>query len=136
VPIATFHTTRCTPGQRRRLLEEGSVVYADVLGSPVERVRVYVTDHEPDSVAVGGRIVADGAPAAPYFTAVVLEGRSAEQRARLLAALTELVADVLAIDPAVVRGHVVRVSGEDWGIGGTPAAQVRAAEIRQRAEGA
>ncbi|MFN8189020.1 MAG: tautomerase family protein [Nocardioidaceae bacterium] len=136
MPIATFHTTACTPEQRRRLLEEGSVVYADVLGSPVERVRVYVTDHEPDAVAVGGRVVADGAPAAPYFTAVVLEGRPAEQRARLLAALTSLAADVLAIDASAVRGHIVQVSAEDWGIGGTPAAQVRAAEIRQRAEGA
>lgn len=136
MPIATFHTIGCTTQQRRRLLEEGSVVYADVLGSPVERVRVYVTDHEPDAVAVGGRVVADGAPAAPYFTAVVLEGRPAEQRARLLAALTSLAADVLAIDASAVRGHIVQVSAEDWGIGGTPAAQVRAAEIRQRAEGA
>ena len=134
MPIATFHTIGSTAAQRRRLLEQGCAVYADVLGSPVERVRVYVTDHEPDSVAVGGRLVADGAAAAPYFTAVVLEGRPAEQRARLLAELTALAAEVLGVPAGLVRGHVVQVSGDDWGIGGTPASQVRAAEIRDRAE--
>lgn len=135
MPIATFHTVGCSPDQRRRLLEEGSVRYAAALGSPVDRVRAYVVDHAPGSVAVGGRLVSDGAAAAPYFTAVVLEGRPVEQRARLLADLTDLVAEVLEVAPATVRGHVVQVSPEDWGIGGRPAAQARADEIRARQAG-
>lgn len=133
MPVATFHTVGCTPAQRRRLLVEGSRAYAAVLDAPVERVRVYVTDHAPDAVAVGGRVVAEGAPAAPFFTAVVLAGRPAAQRERLLAELTALAADVLEVDAALVRGHVVQVDPEDWGIGGRPAAQARAAEIRDRA---
>ena len=133
MPVATFHTVGCTPAQRRRLLVEGSRTYADVLDAPVERVRVYVTDHAADAVAVGGVVVAEGAPAAPFFTAVVLAGRPAEQRHRLLAELTALAAGVLEVDPAVVRGHVAQVDPEDWGIGGRPAAQARAAEIRDRA---
>ena len=55
---------------------------------------------------------------------------------RLVVALSQAADVLLAIDPSAVRGHIVQVSAEDWGIGGTPAAQVRAAEIRQRAEGA
>jgi phenylpyruvate tautomerase PptA (4-oxalocrotonate tautomerase family) len=133
VPVATFHTVGCTPAQRRRLLVEGSATYAAVLDSPVERVRVYVTDHAPDAVAVGGEVVAEGAPAAPFFTAIVLAGRPAEQRERLLAELTAVAADVLEVDPSLVRGHVVQVDPEDWGIGGRTAAQARATEIRDRA---
>lgn len=132
MPVATIHTVGCTDAQRRRLLVEGSLTYAAVLGSPVERVRVYVTDHAADAVAVGGVVVAEGAAPAPYFTAAVLTGRPPEQRRALLAELTALVAEVLGVAPAVVRGHVVQVDPEDWGIGGVPAADVRAAEIRAR----
>lgn len=136
MPIATFHVVTCTPEQRRRLLHDGSRAYAEALESPVERVRCYVVAHGPGAVAVGGETVEDGAPAAPYFTAVVLAGRPAEQRARLLADLTSVMAEVLVIDPGVVRGHVIQVDPEDWGIGGVPAAEVRAGEIRARTEDA
>lgn len=131
MPIATFHVVGCTPAQRSRLLEEGSAIYAAALESPVERVRCYVVPHLPEEVAVGGEV---GASSAPYFTAVVLAGRSAGQRARLLGDLTALTAEVLDVPVGSVRGHIVQVDPEDWGIGGVPAAEVRVAEIKARAE--
>lgn len=70
---------------------------------------------------------------APYFTAIVLAGRPAEQRHRLLAALTDILVEVLGVDRGLVRGRIIQVEPEDWGIGGTPAAAVRRDEITARA---
>ena len=74
-----------------RLLEAASRRYAEVLESPLERIRSYATLHPREHWAVGG---ATGGAPAPYFTAIVLEGRPVEQRHRLLADLTDLLVDV------------------------------------------
>ncbi|MEU7812569.1 tautomerase family protein [Pseudonocardia sp. NPDC049154] len=135
MPVAHFHIVRrgVDPAQRRRLLVEASRVYAEVLDSPIERVRVFVVEYDPESAAVGGEVVAEGAPAAPYFTAIVLAGRPATQRQELLARLTDLVVDVLGAERRLVRGRIVEVAPENWAIGGVAAASVRADEIAARA---
>ncbi|WP_433505726.1 tautomerase family protein [Pseudonocardia halophobica] len=135
MPVAHFHVVRdgVDPAQRRRLLVEASRIYAEVLDSPIERVRVFVVEYDAETAAVGGEIVAEGAPAAPYFTAVVLAGRPATQRGELLARLTDLVVDVLGVERRRVRGRIVEVAPENWAIGGVGAASVRADEIAARA---
>lgn len=133
MPILNFHLTegRHTAAQHERLLREGSTYYAEVLESPIERVRAFVTLHRPELVALAG---VPGAGPAPYFTFLVLEGRPVEQRQRLLEGLTDLVVDVLGVDRDLVRGHCLRVEPQDWAIGGVPASLARRHEIQARAE--
>ena len=131
MPILEVHLVEGDhpPSEHARLLEVLSRRYAEVLASPIERVRAYLTVHPRASWAVGG--VVDTAPA-PFFTALVLEGRPVEQRHRLLAAFTDDLVAVLRVERARVRGRVIEVPPDDWGIGGEPASGVRRNEIADR----
>lgn len=133
MPVAHIYLTAATPEQERRLLEEASVQYAEALASPLDRVRIFVHRLPPESVAVGGRVVADGALPAPFFTALVLRGRPVEQRHRLLAVFTDLLVEILGADRSLIRGLVTEVDPDGWGIAGLPASRLRATEIAARA---
>ncbi|MFC5138511.1 4-oxalocrotonate tautomerase family protein [Actinomycetospora rhizophila] len=118
------------PDEHARLLELLSRRYAEVLESPLERVRAYLTLHAREHWAVGG---STGAAPAPYFTAIVLEGRPVEQRHRLLAEVTDLIVGVLGVERSRVRGRIIQVPPDDWAIGGVPASGARRDEIAARA---
>lgn len=135
MPVAHFHlpSGAATPEQERQLLIEASQVYAAVLDSPIERVRTFLVHHEATRMAVAGQIVADSGVVAPYFTAIVLAGRPVAQRQRLLLAFTDLIVGVLGVDRTAVRGRIIEVAPENWGIGGQPASGARAEEIAARA---
>lgn len=128
LPADTFDDQRC-----RRMLLDLSEVYARILDSPIERVRVFLEFHPPSAVAVGGRIVAEGGPPAPFFTAIVLAGRPESQRRDLLRAFTDTLVDCLGVDRSLVRGRIIEVAPANWGIAGDTAAETRAAEIAARA---
>ena len=68
MPVLEYHLAEgsFTAAQGERLLVESSRFYAEVLKSPIERVRVFIHAHKPHAVAVGGIPVARGAPPAPY----------------------------------------------------------------------
>jgi 4-oxalocrotonate tautomerase family enzyme len=131
VPVLEVHLVEGdhAPAAIARLLEAASRRYAEVLESPLERIRAYATLHPREHWAVGG---ATGGAPAPYFTAVVLEGRPVEQRHRLLADLTDLLVDVLGATRSRVRGRIIQVPPDDWGIGGVPASGARRDEIAAR----
>ncbi|MGI5132613.1 tautomerase family protein [Pseudonocardia sp. CA-107938] len=130
MPILEVHLVEGThtSTQHTELLRTLSVRYAELLEAPVERVRAYLTLHRPEHWVVGG----EPGKAAPYFTALMLEGRPAEQRARVLGALTDIVVDVLGVERRDVRGRIIQVPPEDWGIGGVPASAARRDEIAAR----
>lgn len=132
MPIAHFHLVDPTPDQRRELLVRGSEAYAEAFESPIDRVRVFIHSYAADSAAVGGVPVAEGAPAAPFFTCLAMGGRPVEQQQRAIRVFTDLLEDVLGIDRSVIRGMVTEVNPDTWGIAGEPASQVRAAEIAAR----
>ena len=131
MPILEVHLVEGehAAAQVAELLERMSARYAEVLASPLERIRAYVTLHRPEQWATGGVAGVE----APYFTAIVLEGRSAEQRRRLLEAFTDIIVDTLGVDRRAVRGRIIQVSPDDWAIGGVPASAVRSTEIAGRA---
>lgn len=133
MPVAHFHlpASTFTAGQERDLLVRASATYSRVLDSPIERVRAFLVHYPASSIAVAG--VLDSVSPAPYFTAIVLAGRSVEQRQELLGALTDDVVETLGVDRGGVRGQIIEVLPENWGIGGTPATGLRAAEIAERA---
>ena len=134
MPVVEFHLVEGSldADQRRRLFAEGSARYAEVLDSPVERIRALVTLRPPESVAIGGVPVAETGAEAVYVTALMLQGRPVEQAQAALRALTDLVVEVLGVARDGVRARVVRVPPEEWAIGGEPAAAVRAQEVQAR----
>lgn len=135
MPVVTFHlVSGAYPADSLgRLLGASAQVYCDVLGTPVDRVRVFVRTYEPEHCLVGGVVVGDGGNPAPYFEFVLLAGRPPEHRRRLLRAFTDLLVDHLGADRGLVRGRAVEVEPDDWGIAGEPAGVRRADEIRARA---
>mgnify|MGYP003628694832 CR=1 FL=1 len=136
MPILEFHLTEdsYSDQQCEQLLLEATQLYADVLKSPLERIRVFIHLHKPSMMAVGGRLVSKGAPEAPYFHFLVLLGRPVEERQRLLTGFTDLVVKILGAERKLVRGGCWPIAPEDWAIGGTPASVLRAAEVKARAE--
>jgi phenylpyruvate tautomerase PptA (4-oxalocrotonate tautomerase family) len=131
VPIVTVHLLdgRHPPERLAGMLAALTERYAAVLESPVGRIRAAVVPHAPEHWATGGEIGLE----APWFTALVLADRPADQRARLLAALTDVLVAQLDCERSLVRGQIVPVDAADWGIGGVPAAAARRAEIDARA---
>lgn len=135
MPIAHFHLVDgvWSDAQVGRLLERASQAYSTVLESPIERVRTFVVRYRPSDVATGGVLVRDGGAPAPYFTALVLRGRPEQERHELLTTLTDVVVDELGCERSLVRGQIIQIDPEDWGIGGQPASQARSGEIAARA---
>lgn len=136
MPVAHFHLADGTVDrtQQQRLLVEASQCYSQVLGSPMERVRTFIVRYDPAALAVAGEVVADGASAAPYFTAIVLAGRPAQQRHELLTRFTDLIVEILEVPRDLVRGQIIEVKPENWGIAGVAASAVRADQIATRTE--
>lgn len=125
-----------TDAQCEQLLVESSRLYAEVLKSPLDRVRVVIHLYKPQMAATGGVPVHRGGRSAPYFHFLVLQGRPVEERHALLTGFTDLVVRILGAERALVRGGCWPISPEDWAIGGTPASVMRAAEVKARAEAA
>lgn len=134
MPILNIHLVRGqhAPATVETLLLRCSETFAAGLRCPIERVRVFVTEHEPGQVCVGGQMISASGVAAPYFSFIVLEGRSLEDRQNLLAGFTDLIVDILGVRRELVRGGIVPVAPEDWSIGGAPASHLRQSEIEAR----
>ncbi|MGL5011055.1 MAG: tautomerase family protein [Paracoccaceae bacterium] len=63
----------------------------------------------------------------PYVNIkVTREGVTADQKARLIKGVTDLLVDVLDKSPATTFVVIDEVEMEDWGIGGLPVAEYRA----------
>ncbi|MDE3011009.1 MAG: tautomerase family protein [Pseudomonadota bacterium] len=135
MPVVNFHLVsgQANAAQHAQLLRRATALYADLLAAPVERIRVFITEHPASQFMVGGRLASEGGAPAPFFDCIVMDGRPVEQRHRILAEFTELLVDVLGVDRTVVRGTCRRVDPDDWGIAGQPASVLRAAELRERA---
>ncbi|WP_068804269.1 tautomerase family protein [Thauera phenolivorans] len=135
MPILHFHLAEghYATEQHERLLTEASRFFADVLRCPIDRVRAFIHLYRPELTAVGGVPVSREGTRAPYFSFIVMEGRPLEERHRLLAGFTDIVADVLGVERSLVRGGIVPVQPENWSIGGEPASVRRRDEIAARA---
>lgn len=136
MPVVEFHLAEglYADDQLDRLLDAASLLYAEVLNSPIDRVRVYLHLVKPEHMAVGGKRVSRGAPAAPYFTFLVLEGRPLAECEALMAGFTDLLVEILGVERGLVRGGCRPIPPQYWSIGGVSAASLRAGEIAARAE--
>jgi 4-oxalocrotonate tautomerase len=138
MPVVNFHliSQQSTPSQDERLLKEAAKLYGEVLKSPMERVRAFITVHAAEQFLVAGELVSNNGLHAPYFDFIVLEGRPLEERHRLMAGFTDLLVDILGVQRDLVRGSCRRIEPEDWSIGGVAASELRANEIKARADAA
>lgn len=136
MPILTIHLAEghYSDAQCEKLLVESSQLYADVLKSPIERVRVFIQTHKPSHIAIGGVPSSKSQVKAPYFHFLVLKGRSLEERHQLLRGFTDLIVEILQVDRAFVRGGCWPIPPEDWAIGGQPATVKRADEVDARSK--
>jgi len=123
-----------------QLLADVSEIMARVLQAPKERLEVWISEIDPDLWAIAGEpasAVLQRAPLTevemPFVQMVLLAGRPVEQHHALIAEITACIERVLGTAPGRVRIHIAEVSPDRWGIGGQPAAAVRAAEIAARA---
>ncbi len=134
MPILEYHLTdgQYTDAQCEKLLVESSKLYAKILKSPMDRVRVVIHQHKPSMVAVAGVLMNKGGNSAPFFFFLALLGRPVEERQALLTGFTDLVVEILGAERSVVRGGCWTIPPEDWSIGGTPASVLRAAEVKAR----
>lgn len=139
--IQTFILKGRPREQVHRLIAAMTDTVARVIESPKERLRVWVSEIEPGAWGIGGVPVSllvtsekDEDTEMPLVQITLLEGRSKEQHHRLIAAVTEVVEDVLLARKDRIRVSISEVKPDSFGIGGVPASIVREAEIRARAE--
>lgn len=73
----------------------------------------------------------------PLVRIDILEGRPPEVIEELHARVASLVAEIIGSPLDRIRTYVTEIPAENWGIGGVPAARVRADEVeaRRRAAG-
>lgn len=65
----------------------------------------------------------------PYVNIrITREGASAEQKSELIAGVTRLLQDVLGKNPATTVVTIDEVDLDNWGIGGLPVREYRAAQ--------
>lgn len=67
----------------------------------------------------------------PYVNIkITREGATAEQKAALIAGVTDLLVEVLGKEPATTFVVIDEVALEDWGVGGLPVEAFREARAR------
>jgi len=67
----------------------------------------------------------------PYVNIkITREGVTAEQKARLIRGVTDLLVEVLDKNPATTLVVIDEVGLDDWGIGGLPVEAYRASQVR------
>lgn len=122
--------------QLNRLQHACAVHYGEVLNSPMERIRVFVNEHRPQTVFVDGKLAGEGADNAPYFNYIVLEGRPQDEIEALMTGFTDIIERELGVKRERIRGSCWPVPPEHWGIGGVMASVKRAAEVEARRKAA
>ena len=140
MPVANIQVLAGRPRPvLQQLVRDAARAYAGVLQAPIDRVQVWVTEVDPELVAIAGetadvvlRTAERNDVEIPFAQLSMMEGRPLEQVHHAIAVLTEVIAGALGGDPARVRVEVQYVSPDRWGIGGIPASVVRAAEIEAR----
>lgn len=141
MPVCNLNVLRGHPKVAlQNWIREASTIVAEVLGAPMGRLEVWVTEIDPDLWGIEGRPANEAFALhprseleMPLIRMVLLAGRTVEQHHRLIATLTEMSGRVLDVRADRVRIQIDEVSPDRWGIGGVPASVRRAAEIAERA---
>ena len=125
----------------KRLVVECSETMVRVIDAPKDRLEVWITEVEPALWGLSGvpadEVLSQANRAEvemPFIRMVLLQGRPVDQHHQLIREMTDTVARVLQMKPDRIRVQIDEVHPDRWGIGGTPASVLRAAEVKARAE--
>ncbi len=123
----------------KQLIADVSESMAVVLQAPKDRFMVWVTEVDPELWGIAGVPACEVLNATnhttlelPFVEMVLLRGRPIEQHHQMIARVTDDIVRNLGSDRSRVRIHIADAAPESWGIGGTPASVLRAAEIKAR----
>jgi len=117
--IQCFIVEGVADSDKQGLIEALTQAVVTTVDAPADSVRVILSELAPAHFGVGGVAVAAGAPQGgqALMQAFLIAGRTAEQKARLIAALTAAAA-VIGAHPPAVRVLVIDVPNTDFGLGG------------------
>ncbi|KWF16697.1 2-hydroxymuconate tautomerase family protein [Burkholderia pseudomultivorans] len=108
--------------RKAELISRLSHATVDAIGAPIESVRVLLTELPAMHIGLGGRTAADGAPPSlPVIVAILIAGRTDEQKRALIAALSDAAATVLDAPLEATRVIIKDIPNTDFGIGGQTA---------------
>ncbi|TDQ98540.1 tautomerase family protein [Paraburkholderia silvatlantica] len=94
----------------------------DAIGTPAEAVRILLSEFDARHYGIGGVSAAEGAPPSlPVIVAILIAGRTHEQKRTLIAALAQASAEVLAVPIDATRVIIKDIPNTDFGIGGVTA---------------
>ncbi|AQQ25097.1 MULTISPECIES: 2-hydroxymuconate tautomerase family protein [Burkholderia cepacia complex] len=107
---------------KAELIARLSNATVDSIGAPIESVRVLLTELPATHIGLGGCSAADGAPPSlPVIVAILIAGRTDEQKRALIAALSDAGANVLDAPLQATRVIIKDIPNTDFGIGGQTA---------------
>jgi len=140
MPVANLNVLAGHPRESlKSWVREASRTVADILGAPLDRLEIWVTEIDPDLWGISGEPASDvlqtqsrRSSEMPLIRMVLLEGRSAEQHHRLIGELSALTARLLDVELGRIRVQIDQAHPDRWGIGGVPASILRAGEIAAR----
>jgi 4-oxalocrotonate tautomerase family enzyme len=125
----------------RAILAEVSTAMSEILLAPKDRLEVWITEIDPELWGIAGEPASEvlkSQPRAqvemPFVQMVLMEGRPKDQHHRIIAAITDILAANLGTEKSRIRVHIGNAQPDSWGIGGVPAAVLRAAELSARAK--
>lgn len=140
MPVAHVNLLRGHPRDKlRQVVREISQAMHTVLGAPLDRLEVWITEVDPDLWGISGEPASDllatqphAAVEMPFVQMALMVGRPLPQLHGIIAAVTDILVNVLGSDRERIRVHIADVDPEKWGIGGVPASVRRAAELEAR----
>jgi 4-oxalocrotonate tautomerase family enzyme len=117
-------------GKITELVERVPARYAELIESPIQRIRAVVNEFPASHWRVGGQAEVEPYP---LIRVELMRGRPRELLTEIMADLSNMVAEILGIPVSRTRFLIREMEPEHWGIGGVPAAEVRADEVAARA---
>ncbi|NHV26264.1 2-hydroxymuconate tautomerase family protein [Burkholderia sp. D-99] len=107
---------------KAELIARLSGATVNAIGAPLESIRVLLTELPATHIGLGGRTAADGAPPSlPVIVAILIAGRTDEQKRALIATLSDAAATVLDAPLQATRVIIKDIPNTDFGIGGQTA---------------
>lgn len=140
MPVANLHVLAGHPRSAlKQWIRDTSNALSEILAAPKDRLEIWVSEIDPELWGICGE-PADEVLAAtprreaemPFIKMILMEGRTVEQLHRVIAELTAITARLLDVDAKRIRVHIEHAHPDRWGIGGVPAAVLRAGELAAR----
>ncbi|WP_321871768.1 tautomerase family protein [Paraburkholderia tropica] len=108
--------------RKAALIEQLTQATVDAIGAPAESVRILLSELPASDYGIGGRTASAGAPASlPVIIAILIAGRTDEQKRALIHALSETSASILETPVNATRVMIKDIPNTDFGLGGKTA---------------